>query len=146
EEDMFRMQLRLAREHRQPVLIRTPQQRKKEATLLSMRLCKEEGMDARQVIIGHGDAETVLHILAQGCWAALSLCAVNGMSCDAVVDTVVRYRGERIMINSAAEWGWGHPLAVPGIADLMTSAAYRPMSFMQFAMPMPCRPTAAAGA
>lgn len=119
EEDMFRFQLRLAREHGLPVLVRTPQDHKKEATRLSMQLCEEEGMPPHQVIVGHGNEDTVADILSRGYWAALSLCSVNGMSCDALVSTVARYGGERIMINSAAEWGWGHPLAVPGIADLM---------------------------
>ena len=119
EEAVFRMQLQLAKKHKLPVLIRTPQAGKKEATLLSMRLCEEEGMPAHQVIIGHGNEDTVPDILSHGYWAALSLCSVNGMSCDALIMAVARYRGERIMVNSAAEWGWGHPLAVPGIADLM---------------------------
>lgn len=119
EEEMFRFQLRLAKEHRLPVLVRTPQEHKKEATRLSMLLCDEEGIPPHQVIIGHGNEDTVEDILSRGYWAALSLCSVNGMSCDAMVHTVARYAGERIMINSAAEWGWGHPLAVPGIADLM---------------------------
>lgn len=120
EQDMFRFQLRLAKEHQLPVLIRTPQQHKAEATLLSMRLCQEERMPAHQVIIGQGDENTVQHILAHGYWAALNLCSVNGMSCDTLINTVARYRGENIMVNSAAVWGWGHPLAVPGIAELMS--------------------------
>jgi predicted metal-dependent TIM-barrel fold hydrolase len=119
EEKMFRLQLRLAKEHRLPVLVRTPQHHKKEATLLSMLICDEEGVPPHQVIVGHGNEDTVADILSRGYWAALSLCSVNGMSCDALIDTVARYGGERIMVNSAAEWGWGHPLAVPGIADLM---------------------------
>ena len=119
EQDMFRFQLRLAKEHRLPVLIRTPQQDTPEALLLSMRLCEEEGMAPHQVIIGQCDEKMVQHILAQGYWAALSLCSVNGMSCDTLINTVARHMGERIMISSAAVWGWGHPLAVPGIAELM---------------------------
>lgn len=119
EEESFRLQLRLAKEHDLPVLVRTPQRHKKDATLLSMRVCEEEGVPPHQVIIGHGDEETMPYVMAHGYWAALSLCSVNGMSCDALISTVARYRGERIMVNSAAEWGWGHPLAVPGIAELM---------------------------
>lgn len=119
EEKMFRLQLLLAKEHRLPVLVRTPQQHKKKATQLSMLLCDEEGMPPHQVIVGHGNEDTVEDILSHGYWAALSLCSVNGMSCDALVNTVARYAGERIMVNSAAEWGWGHPLAVPGLAALM---------------------------
>ncbi len=126
EETMFRMQLRLAKEHGLPVLVRTPQRNKQAATLLSLRLCEEEGMPAHQVIIGQGNEETLPHIFAQGYWAALSLCSVNGMSCDTLVNTVARYGGERIMINSAAEWGWGHPLAVPGIAELMAQRGIPP--------------------
>lgn len=119
EEQAFRIQLQLAKKNNLPALIRVPQQRKKEATLLSMQICEEESMDAGQVIIGHGNEEIVADILARGYWASLSLCSINGMSCDAIIQTVARYGGERIMVNSAAEWGWGHPLAVPSIADLM---------------------------
>lgn len=124
EEAAFRMQLQLAKENNLPVLIRTPQQRKLEALLLSMRICEEEGMDADQVVIGHVDEETIERIQEHGYWAALSLCAVNGMGCESTMSVVQRYAGQRLMINSAAEWGWGHPLAVPTLASVMKERGF----------------------
>lgn len=119
EEAAFRMQLQLARKHNLPVLVRAPQQRKKEAVMRSMQICEEEKIDASRVIIGHGSEETIKDILSRGYWAGLSLCAVNGMTCEPMIATVQHYAGERMLINSAAEWGWGHPLAVPTIASVM---------------------------
>lgn len=124
EEAAFRMQLQIAKKNNLPVLIRAPQQRKKEAVLLSMRICEEEGMEAGQVIIGHVNEETMEEIHERGYWAALSLCAVNGMTCEQTMAAVQRYSGERLMINSAAEWGWGHPLAVPTLASVMRERGF----------------------
>lgn len=126
EEAVFRIQLQLARKNRLPVLIRAPQHRKKEAVLLSLRICEEEGMDARQVIVGHGNEDTIEDTLSRGYWTALSLCAVNGMTCESIIAVVQRYAGDHMMVNSAAEWGWGHPLAVPTVASVMTERGLSP--------------------
>lgn len=126
EEAAFRMQLQIAKKNNLPVLIRAPQQRKKDAVMLSMRICAEENMEASRVIIGHGNEETIEDILSRGYWAALSLCAVNGMTCEPMIAAVQHYAGERMMINSAAEWGWGHPLAVPTLASVMKERGLSP--------------------
>jgi predicted metal-dependent TIM-barrel fold hydrolase len=119
EEKYYRLQLDLARETELPVQIHTPHRDKKKGTTRSMDIAIEHGLDPEMVIVDHNNEETVHEVLDRGFWAAFTIYPFTKMGNERMVEIVKQYGPERIMINSAADWGISDPLAVPKTAALM---------------------------
>jgi uncharacterized protein len=119
EEKFYRLQLELSKEAGLPVQVHTPHRDKKKGTELSMAIALEHGIDPKMVIIDHNNEETVESVLEKGFWAAFTIYPFTKMGNERMVEIVKKYGSERIMINSAADWGISDPLAVPKTAALM---------------------------
>jgi predicted metal-dependent TIM-barrel fold hydrolase len=119
EEKYYRLQLELAKEAGLPVQVHTPHRDKKHGTQRSMDIAVEHGLDPYTVIIDHNNEETVKEVLDRGFWAAFTIYPFTKMGNQRMVEVVKQYGSERIMINSAADWGISDPLAVPKTAALM---------------------------
>ncbi|MCS7020077.1 MAG: TatD family hydrolase [Cytophagales bacterium] len=119
EEKYFRAQLEMAKELDLIVQVHTPHRDKKRGTSRSMDLCIEHGLAPEKVIIDHNNEETVREVLARGFWAAFSIYPHTKMGNERMVTIVQQYGSERILVNSAADWGISDPLAVPKTASLM---------------------------
>jgi len=119
EDKYYRLQLELAKVAGLPVQVHTPHRDKKKGTGRSMDVAIEHGLDPYNVIIDHNNEETVKEVLDRGFWAAFTIYPFTKMGNERMVDIVKQYGTERIMINSAADWGISDPLAVPKTASLM---------------------------
>src|SRR6478609_4762359 len=119
EEKYYRLQLELAKQAKLPVQIHAPHRDKKKGTQRSMDIAIEHGIDPSMVIIDHNNEETVKEVLDRGFWAAFTIYPFTKMGNERMVEVVKQYGAERIMINSAADWGISDPLAVPKTAALM---------------------------
>ena len=119
EEKYYRMQLDLAKEAGLPVQVHTPHRDKKRGTTRSMDIALEHGLDPAMVIIDHNNEETMQEVLDRGFWAAFTIYPFTKMGNERMAGIVKQYGTERIMINSAADWGISDPLAVPKTAALM---------------------------
>lgn len=119
EEKYYRLQLELAKEAKLPVQIHTPHRDKKKGTQRSMDIAIEQGLNPYSVIVDHNNEETVKEVLDRGFWAAFTIYPFTKMGNERMVEIVRQYGTERIMINSAADWGISDPLAVPKTAALM---------------------------
>ncbi len=119
EENYYRLQLELAKEANLPVQIHTPHRDKKKGTSKSMDIALEHGLDPYTVIVDHNNEETVKEVLDRGFWAAFTIYPFTKMGNERMVDIIKQYGSERIMVNSAADWGISDPLAVPKTAALM---------------------------
>ncbi len=119
EEKYYRMQLELAKEASLPVQIHTPHRDKKKGTQRSMDIAIEHGLDPYHVIVDHNNEETVKEVLDRGFWAGFTIYPFTKMGNERMVEIVRQYGTERIMVNSAADWGISDPLAVPKTAALM---------------------------
>lgn len=119
EEKYYRAQLELAKEADLPVQIHTPHRNKKQGTQRSMDIAVEHGLNPYSVIVDHNNEETVKEVLDRGFWAAFTIYPFTKMGNERMVQVVKQYGTERIMINSAADWGISDPLAVPKTAALM---------------------------
>jgi predicted metal-dependent TIM-barrel fold hydrolase len=84
-----------------------------------MDIAIECGLDPHMVIVDHNNEETVQEVLERGFWAAFTIYPFTKMGNERMVEVVKKYGAERIMINSAADWGISDPLAVPKTAALM---------------------------
>lgn len=119
EERFYRLQLELAKEAALPVQIHTPHRDKKRGTTRSMDIALEQGLDPAMVIVDHNNEETVKEVLDRGFWAAFTIYPFTKMGNERMVQIVKQYGAQRIMVNSAADWGISDPLAVPKTAALM---------------------------
>jgi predicted metal-dependent TIM-barrel fold hydrolase len=119
EEKYYRAQLELAKEMNLPVQVHTPHRDKKKGTERSMAIALEHKLDPKWVVIDHNNEETVKSVLDQGFYAAFTIYPFTKMGNERMVEIVKQYGSERIMINSAADWGISDPLAIPKTAALM---------------------------
>ena len=119
EDKYFQEQLDLAREVDLPVMIHTPHRDKKAGTSRSMDVCEEHGITPDKVVVDHNNEETIKEVLDRGFWAAFSIYPHTKMSPERMVAIVQQYGPERILVNSAADWGISDPLSVPKTAALM---------------------------
>lgn len=122
EEKYFAAQIDLAMTFDLPVLIHTPHRDKKRGTERSLALVREAGIPEERVLIDHNTEETPPLVLNTGCWAGHSIYPQSKMDEPRMVALVKRYGGERILINSAADWGVSDPLKVPKTAQAMKEA------------------------
>lgn len=118
EERYFRLQLDLARELDLPVMVHTPHRDKRQGTLRSMAICREHGLSPSRVVIDHNNEGTVETVLDNGFWAAFSIYPSTKMGSVRMVDILARWGGERIIMDSACDWGISDPLAVAKTARL----------------------------
>jgi predicted metal-dependent TIM-barrel fold hydrolase len=141
EEEIFAAQLKLALEHELPVLVHTPHRDKKKGTIRSIDLVRSLGFPEEKVLIDHNNEETLPIVLETGCWAAHSIDHNNEETLPIVLETgcwaahsiypntkmdearmatlVKKYGTDRILINSAADWGVSDPLKVPKTVVVM---------------------------
>ncbi len=119
EEKYLRRQLELAKETELPVMIHTPHRNKKQGTSRSMDVIEEMGVVPHMVVIDHNNEETVKEVLGRGYWAAFTIYPKTKMGKERMVEIVRQYGAERIIVDSAADWGVSNPLSVPETAKLM---------------------------
>jgi predicted metal-dependent TIM-barrel fold hydrolase len=123
EEDRYlAVQLELALRFDLPVLVHTPHRDKKRGTERSLALVKEVRFPEQRVLIDHNTEETLPLVLATGCWAGHSIYPHTKMDEARMVALVKRYGSERILVNSAADWGVSDPLKVPKTVAAMRQA------------------------
>lgn len=122
EDAVFRRQVELAVEYELPILIHTPHRDKKRGTERTVAIVKEMGVDPGMVLVDHNNEETIRITLDSGCWAGHSIYPDTKMDEARMVKIVEQFGAERVIINSAADWGVSDPLKVPKTAEAMLSA------------------------
>jgi len=122
EDKYFAAQLELAREFDLPVLVHTPHRDKQRGTERTLALVKESRFPPERVLVDHNNELTVPLVLDAGCWAGHSIYPSTKMDEARMVTLVQKYGAERIVVNSAADWGVSDPLKVPKTAQAMRAA------------------------
>lgn len=113
EEKYLLAQIELAKKHELPVLIHTPHRNKKAGTERTLSIVKESGLTPERYIIDHNNEETIKATLDAGCWAGHSIYPGTKMDEGRMVVLIQQYGAEKIIVNSAADWGKSDPLKVP---------------------------------
>jgi predicted metal-dependent TIM-barrel fold hydrolase len=122
EDEYFAAQLELALRFDLPALVHTPHRDKRRGTERSLAVVKEVRFPEERVLIDHNTEETLPLVLATGCWAGHSIYPHTKMDEARMVALVKRYGSERILVNSAADWGVSDPLKVPKTVAAMRQA------------------------
>src|SRR6185436_8854266 len=100
----------------------TPHRDKRRGTERTLALIKELGFPPERTLVDHNNEETLALTLASGCWAGHSIYPHTKMDEARMVALVKTYGPERIIINSAADWGVSDPLKVPKTVAAMQQA------------------------
>jgi len=124
EDRFFAAQMEMAMEFELPVLIHTPHRDKVRGTERTIALVKEVGIDEEMVIIDHLNEQTLPMVLETGCWRGHSIYPHTKMSEERMVDLLKQYGTEKMVVNSAADWGRSDPLKVPKTGAEMHKAGF----------------------
>lgn len=124
EERFFAEQLVLAMEHDLPALVHTPHRDKVSGTKRTIALVKEVGIDPEMVLIDHLNEQTLPLVLETGCWRGHSIYPHTKMSPERMVKLLKKYGTEKMVVNSAADWGRSDPLNVPNTGREMLNSGF----------------------
>ncbi|NHC14429.1 TatD family hydrolase [Motilibacter deserti] len=124
EDEAFSRQLELALEHDLPVLVHTPHRDKAAGTRRTLDVIKEAGVPAERVIIDHLNEMTVAMVRDAGCWAAFSVYPDTKMDEHRMVRILQEHGLERMLVNSAADWGRSDPLKTLKTGRAMLEAGF----------------------
>jgi predicted metal-dependent TIM-barrel fold hydrolase len=119
EDKYFRLQLDLARELDLPVMIHTPHRDKKRGASRSMDVIIEHKLSPARVVIDHVNEEVIKEVKDRGFWAAFSIYPNSKMTAERMSTLVKTYGPERLIVDSACDWGVSDPLSIPKTAKLM---------------------------
>ena len=115
---VFEMQVELAAEFNQLILVHTPHLEDKwKGTRLILDVLKHnQRINPARVIIDHVEEHTVEMVLDAGMWAGMTLYPETKCTPARAIDILENYGGENLWMNSACDWGVSDPLAVPKTA------------------------------
>ncbi len=113
EEELFIKQLKLAKNENLLAMIHLPHKNKVVAMKKMKLILEELHYDSKKILIDHNTEETIQETLDLGVWAGLSVYPYTKLSPERAINIIDQHGSERIMINSAADWGVSDPLSVP---------------------------------
>ncbi|SMP47146.1 hypothetical protein SAMN06265222_102248 [Neorhodopirellula lusitana] len=117
EATVFMEHLELAIQYDQPILIHTPHlEDKYQGTRMILdMLCDDSRINPDRVLVDHVEEHTIAEVLDRGFWAGMTLYPVTKCTPDRAADMIERFGGERLLANSAGDWGVSKPTAVPDL-------------------------------
>jgi len=115
EATIFREHVDLAMKTRELILIHTPhlQDKYKGTRMIVDMLLEDDRIEPERVLIDHVEEHTVRLAKEEGFWCAMTLYPVTKCTPSRAADIIEMYGDDRIMVNSAGDWGPSQPLAVP---------------------------------
>jgi predicted metal-dependent TIM-barrel fold hydrolase len=117
EATIFLEHVDLAVEHEQQILIHTPHLEDKFAgtrMILDM-LIADSRLTRSRVLVDHVEEHTIAAVLDAGFWAGMTLYPVTKCTPSRAADMIEKYGTERLMANSAGDWGPSKPTAIPDL-------------------------------
>ena len=113
---VFHEHVQLAKAHNQQILIHTPHlEDKYQGTRMILDMLADHGVDPSRVLVDHVEEHTIGPVLDAGYWAGMTLYPVTKCTPQRAADMIERFGSERLMANSAGDWGPSKPTAVPDL-------------------------------
>jgi predicted metal-dependent TIM-barrel fold hydrolase len=124
EEEVFVTQLALARDVGLPAVVHTPHRDKAAGTTRTLDVVRESGIGPERVVVDHLNETTVAEVADSGCWMGFSIYPHTKMDEHRMVAILREYGTERMLVNSAADWGQSDPLKTRKTAQAMLDAGF----------------------
>lgn len=124
EDAVFRHHLRLAVEHGLPVMVHTPHRDKAEGTKRTLDVIAGSGLAPGMVVVDHLNEVTVDLVAETGAWMGFSIYPDTKMDEARLVAIVERIGLDRVLVNSAADWGRSDPLKTATTGRLLLVAGF----------------------
>jgi predicted metal-dependent TIM-barrel fold hydrolase len=117
EATIFQEHVDLAMRTNELILIHTPhlEDKYKGTRMIIDMLKNDRRVDPARVLIDHVEEHTVRHALDGGFWCAMTLYPTTKCTPARAVDILEMVGTDRIMANSAGDWGKSDPMAVPDL-------------------------------
>jgi predicted metal-dependent TIM-barrel fold hydrolase len=115
EATVFLEHVELAMKHNELILVHTPHlEDKYQGTRMILDMLKgDRRVQPERVLIDHVEEHTIRPALDAGFWCGMTLYPVTKCTPQRAADMIEMYGPERLMANSAGDWGKSDPLAVP---------------------------------
>jgi len=114
---IFLEHLQLAINYDQPILIHTPHlEDKYQGTRMILDMLEDDSrIDRSKVLVDHVEEHTIGEVLDRGFWAGMTLYPITKCTPARAADMIEKFGPERLMTNSAGDWGPSKPTAVPDL-------------------------------
>ncbi|MFF5234472.1 TatD family hydrolase [Dactylosporangium sp. NPDC000521] len=124
EDEVFAAQLALAVEHDLPAMVHTPHRDKARGTDRTIAVVRESGIDPGRVVVDHLNEVTVARVAESGCWMGFSIYPDTKMTPSRMVAILQEHGLDRVLVNSAADWGRSDPLLTLRTGEAMLAAGF----------------------
>ena len=124
EDTALAAQLHLAADHGLPALVHTPHRDKLAGLRRTLDVVRESALDTGRVLLDHLNETTVAAARDSGCWMGFSVYPDTKMDEHRMVAVLEEYGPERILVNSAADWGRSDPLKTAKVGRAMLAAGF----------------------
>jgi predicted metal-dependent TIM-barrel fold hydrolase len=124
EDAAFAAQLQLAADHGLPALVHTPHRDKPAGLRRTVDVVRASSLPMDRVLLDHLNETTVRPARDSGCWLGFSIYPDTKMDEDRMVTVLRTYGTEKVLVNSAADWGRSDPLKTRSVGDAMLAAGF----------------------
>jgi len=124
EDEVFGTQLAFARDFGLPAVVHTPHRDKAAGTSRTLDVVRESGISPGWVVVDHLNETTVGEVADSGCWMGFSIYPDTKMDESRMVAILREYGTERMLVNSAADWGQSDPLKTAKTGRAMLDAGF----------------------
>jgi len=122
EEIIFAEQLQIAEKRKMPVIIHTPHLADKvPGTIRTIDLINQLKLTQHRICIDHNTEDTMPASKETDCWLGMTIYP-GKLSHERAAKIIQEYGPDRILVNSAADWGPSNPLSVPQLVRELRKA------------------------
>jgi len=113
EEEFLVRQIELARDHELPLLVHSPHLNKFEGIRKILEIVEAVDFPMEKTLVDHNVEDTTPMTLKAGAWAGHTVYPITKLSPERMANILEENGSDRMMVNSAADWGPSDPLMVP---------------------------------
>ena len=128
EEEILQRQLELAKARNMLVMVHSPHDTptisKKRGIERTIDIIRELNYDPDRILMDHNTEETMAMTRQAGLWAGMSVYPHSKLDPERVTNIVKKWGLEKMMINSAADWGVADPCNVVHVAVHMREKGF----------------------
>jgi hypothetical protein len=123
------------------ILVHTPHlaDKYKGTRMILDMLLGDRRIKPHRVVIDHVEEHTIKLALDAGFWVGITLYPVTKCTPERAVDLVERYGTERIMANSAGDWGHSNPMNMPDFIRTLRTRGHDELTIHKLVYENPLR-------